>query len=94
MSTAEWDIFKRIENLEQDIETAKPTLEDANAVSTFAFGLAFGNMVIRTPKYAKKMKDECTQHLKTLGVSPKVLGLLEQFMLKACDIAEESKEIT
>jgi hypothetical protein len=94
MSTAEWDFFKRIENLEQDIETAKPTLNDANTVATFAFGLAFGNMVIRTPKYAKKMKDECTQHLKTLGVSPKVLDLLEQFMLKACDIAEQSKKMT
>jgi len=36
-----------------------------------------------------KMKDECIQHLKILGVSPKVLNLLEQIMLKACDIAEE-----
>lgn len=89
MSTAEWDIFKRIENLEQDIETAKPTLNDANTVAIFAYGLAFGTMVIQTPKYARKMKDECTQHLETLAVSPKVINLLEQLMLKACDIAEE-----
>jgi len=53
MNTLEWDIFKRIEDLEQDIDTAKPTLKDANTVATFAFGLAFGNMAIRTPKYVK-----------------------------------------
>jgi hypothetical protein len=89
MSTAEWDIFKRIEDLEQDIETAKPTLKDANTVAIFAFGLAFGTMAIQTPKYARKMKDECTKHLKTIGVAPKVFDLLEQLMLKACDLAEE-----
>jgi len=41
MNTLEWDIFKRIEDLEQDIDTAKPTLKEANTVATFAFGLAF-----------------------------------------------------
>jgi hypothetical protein len=93
MSTAEWEFFKRTENLEQDIETVKPTLKDANTVSTFAFGLAFGTMAINTPKYARKMKNECTKHLRTLGISPKVFDLLEQLMLKACDIAEESEQI-
>ena len=93
MSTADWEFFKRIESLEQDIETVKPTLKDANTVAIFAFGLAFGTMAIHTPKHARKMKTECTQHLKTLGVSPKVFDLLEQLMLKACDIAKESEQI-
>jgi len=47
MSNAEWDIFKRIKNLEQDIETAKPTLKDASTVALFAFGLAFGTAIAR-----------------------------------------------
>lgn len=90
MSNAEWDIFKRIENLEQDIETAKPTLKDANTVALFAFGLAFGALTMHSPDHARKAKDSCLRTLKTLDLSPGILNKVEQVMLEVCDIGESS----
>ena len=88
MSSAEWEFFKRIENLEQDIETAKPTLKDANTVALFAFGLAFGALTMRSPDHARKTKDSYLRDLKTLNLSPGILNKLEQVMLEVCDIVE------
>jgi hypothetical protein len=89
MSTAEWDIFARIENLEQDIKAAKPTVKDANIVSMFAFGLAFGAVAVRMPDQARGIKDSYLGYLKASGLSPKMLDILEQAMLEACDMAEK-----
>ncbi len=89
MSNAEWDFFKRIENLERDIEAAKPTLKDANTVAIFAFGLAFGAVAVHIPDQARRIKDSYKGYLKTSGVSPKTLDILERGMLEACDMAEK-----
>ncbi|MCK4388320.1 MAG: hypothetical protein KAW00_06055 [Dehalococcoidia bacterium] len=93
MGNAEWDFFARIENLEQDIKTAKPTLKDANIVSMFAFGLAFGAVAVHVPDQARRIKDSYLGYLKASGLSPKMLDILEQAMLEACDMAEESRKI-
>ena len=89
MSNAEWDFFARIENLERDIKATKPTLKDVNTVALFAFGLAFGAMAIHIPEHARGIKDDYMGYLKTSGLSPKMLDMLERAMLEACDMAEK-----
>ena len=90
MSNGEWDIFGRIENLEQDIKAAKPTLEEATRVAVYAFELAFIALVRARPDQDRKLKDIIITDLKKLGLSLNTLNTLEQLMLKICDIAEKS----
>lgn len=58
-------------------------------MATFAFGLAFGAMAIHIPEHARKIKGDYIGYLKTSGLSPKMLDILERAMLEACDLVEK-----
>ena len=87
-STPEFDIFKRLEKLEETSVT-KPALDDIFMVARMAFGIAFANIAVARPKQARKQKDSIIKWAKSLGVSKGILEDLESLLLIACEEAEK-----
>lgn len=92
MSKAEWEFFGRIENLEQEIEIMHPTLKDAITLAILTYGIAFFAVALHSPEHVRRIKDSYMKELKTFGVSPGLLEMLERIMLGVCDIVEESSK--
>ncbi len=84
-STPEYDIFKRIEEL----EALKPTAEDGRILAVDALILAFIALVRDHPRTARKLKDSYLAHLETSNLSPELLKELERFLIIVCDELEK-----
>lgn len=92
METPEWDIFKRIERLE-DKTKSKLTLKDTSILSVLTFEIAFYAMGLHAPEFVRKHKDVLLGKLKTMGFSKEWLGILEEDLLSICDGIEEIVEL-
>jgi hypothetical protein len=98
----EWDVFNRIEGLEklaselrEKTEAAKPTLEYTQTMAQDAYLLAmlnfmghFANSAIARPNRARALKDSWMKTLKNFAIDNSTIDVLENAMLKICDIVE------
>jgi len=85
----EWEFFKRIEKTELDVGKLKPTTQDSVTLGQEAIALAFISMAAHNPSYARKMKDLEVNSLRSKGLSPRILKMLEHRLLSICEQAEE-----
>jgi len=101
MSTPEWSIFARLDELEditlklmEKADTTEPTLKDTSTVARdarilaeLAFILGFGAYI----HYASKpieLKDKLLGAFKKQGLSGEILDSLEKFMTARCEDIE------
>lgn len=82
----EWDIFERLEKLEE----LKPTAEDAAILATFGFTLGFHSLA-RQSRNPRKLKDDWIAFLKRKGLSAEAREVLEEWLLAICKIIEERR---
>lgn len=80
----EWDIFERLEKLEE----LKPTAEDAAILATFGFTLGFYSIAARSSN-PRKLKDVWITFLRQKGLSVESLRVLEEWLLNICKLIEE-----
>ena len=104
MSTPEWSIFDRLDELEnitlklmEQTDTAEPTLKktsatarDARILALNAFAWAFFASAIKSPN-PTALKDAAIDSLKPAQLSPEILESLEEILIKICDILEKAK---
>ncbi len=92
MDTPEWDIFSRIESLEQmnrKFGTIEPALGEVRLIAIWAFLMGFFNMFSDRPSRARAGKDELMLRFRQSGVSAQTLELLEKGMLTFCGELEK-----
>ncbi|MBA7483403.1 hypothetical protein ES707_18918 [subsurface metagenome] len=101
MSTPEWSIFDRLDELEditlglmEKAETTEPTLKDAYNIAKDAsilgklgFLLAFVHTAVRASN-PRETKGTWTHVLKVSGLSESVLKSVEDSMVKVCESVE------
>jgi len=104
MSTPEWSIFDRLDELEnitlelmEKADTSEPTLKDTSTMARdaiilalFAFGAAFLESAtdVQNPR---AQKDRYISSLKQVGLSPKMLEVTERVLIQMCELIEEAK---
>lgn len=76
METPEFDLFKRIEDLEAKTESPFK-LHDAFVIGWAALEFTYLTMCFETPMNPGKYKDIILEHLKKNGLNPKLLEGLE-----------------
>ena len=77
MQTPEWDLFKRIEALEEKTK-AEFTVQDATILATIGLQVAFRSAILHTPQYAREYKDRILGNLKKMRVNRKMRDMLEE----------------
>ena len=101
MSTPEWSIFDRLDELEditlglmEKADVTEPTLEntstvarDASILAHLGFLLAFTSTAARS-SVPRETKDRWIHVLKASGLSEKMLNLVEEFMITICESVE------
>lgn len=92
MEVPEFDLFKRIENIEQ--RTKGPlTIRDASIIGFLGLECAYLAMSIHAPKLARKYKDNLIGKLKKMDFDKQWLALLEEDLLNLCEVVEKTDEI-
>ena len=92
--TEEFQIFKRIEDLEKTtkaLKATKATARENRALLLMTFWLAFAAAFGPVPHLARASKDDIIHTLKGLGLRQQVLDALNEIMLKQCEIFETAK---
>lgn len=92
MEIPEFDLFKRIENLEQRAK-GELTIRDASIIGFLALETAYLAMSLHAPKLARKYKDDLLGKLKKMDFNEQWLALLEEDFLNLCESAEKIDEI-
>lgn len=83
MHESEWDLSKRIDNLEEkikDIEGQVPS-DMLLPIALTGFIYAFIALSLHHPKYARKLKDELISTMRVVGLNKRVLDVLEEKLL-------------
>jgi len=80
----EWDIFERLEKLEE----LKPTAEDAATLAIFSFTLGFYSVAARRSN-PRQLKDVWITFLRRKNLSVQSLRVLEEWLLALCKLIEE-----
>ncbi len=104
MSTPEWHIFDRLDDLEKitlelmdKADTTEPTLKstftiakDSTVLTLFALATAFAAVAsdVRNPR---ALKDGYIASLKQAGLSPKMLELVEKLLIEMCKLIEKNQ---
>lgn len=88
METPEFDLFKRIENLEGKFE-GELTVKDALILGGIGFEIAYAAFSFQFPQNARKFKDQFLARVKEAGLSHKWLELLQGDLLNVCDSIEQ-----
>ncbi|MBA7596787.1 hypothetical protein ES703_03776 [subsurface metagenome] len=83
----EWDIFERLEKLEE----IKLTAQDAAILATFGFSLAF-YAIARQYSNPRELKDVWIAFLKRKDLSTKARETLEEWLLAICKRIEERRK--
>jgi len=91
MKVPEFEVFKRIESLEEKIK-GEFTVKDASILALVGFELAFTALGLHTPQYARKFKDEFLGKLKKMDVTKKWLDCLEEDCLNICELVEQLRK--
>ena len=105
MSTPEWNIFGRIEELEdialklmEKADITEPTLKDMSTVARdarisaeFGFILGFDAYIHYAPKPIE-LKDKLIGVFKKQGLSREILDSLEKFMAATCEDVEKKRK--
>ena len=106
MSTPEWSIFDRLEELEditlklmEKTETAEPTLKsvstvakDASILARYAILFAFTSSVADKSDDPRRLKDTYIEFLKRAGLSEEQLKRLRDRLVTVCEIIKEMGE--
>lgn len=91
METPEWDLFKRLEELEPEIEKLKPEVDTATKVSVASFLVLFMYMAIQRPDNVRGLKDLMVGVLKDTHLRRDDVEVFERLLLKVCDVIEERR---
>ena len=91
METPEFDLFKRIENLEEKFE-GELTVKDAFILGAIGFEIAYAALSFQSPQNARKFKDEFLGRVKQAGLSHKWLDILQEDLLSVCNNIEQTGE--
>ncbi len=83
--TPEWQLFKRIENLEAIV----PTLRDAYGLAVMAFVISFIHQA-ETEANPRQFKDVMITSLEPF-VSPGLMKILQREMLEICESIEKER---
>ena len=92
METPEFDLFKRIENLEKRTG-GQLTIRDISILSLLGFEMAYTAMSMHAPQYARKYKDNFLGKLKEFGFNKQWLDILEEDFLNLCEGFEKLGEM-
>ena len=85
MEAPEWDVFKRIESLEE----LRPTVGDLTIIAVDTFLLLFGWLAMEHRSGARAFKDRLIAIFEKGGLSKETLNSLQKFMLQVCEKAEK-----
>ncbi len=101
MSTPEWSIFDRLEELEditlklmENADTTEPNLKNTSVVARDAIILARAGFTLAFVSAAagvsnpRELKDRCIHLFRGVGLSKRMLDSMEEFMLSVCESAE------
>jgi hypothetical protein len=88
MEVPEFDLFKRIENLEQRTK-GELTIRDASMLGLLSLESAYLAMSLHAPQLARKYKDNLLGKLKKMGFNKQWLDLLEADFLDLCEGVEK-----
>ena len=91
MDAPEFDLFKRVENLEDKFK-GELTVKDAFILGAMGFETAYAALSFQFPQYARKYKDEFLGRVKQAGLSHKWLDILQEDLLNVCNIIEQIGE--
>ena len=92
MEVPEFDLFERIENLEQRAK-GELTVREASIVGLLGLETAYLAMSLHAPKLARKYKDDLLGKLKKMDFNEQWLALLEEDFLNLCESVEKIDEI-
>lgn len=88
METPEFDLFKRVENLEDKFK-GELTVKDAFILGAIGFEIAYAALSFQSPQNARKFKDEFLGRLNQAGLSHKWLDILQEDLLNVCSSIED-----
>ncbi len=106
MTTPEWNIFSRLEELEditlkimEKAETTAPTLNDIATTAKDARNLAIFGVAMSFVSFAlsahlenpRKLKDSYIKGLKHLRLNQKLLEVVDSSLIEICELLEETK---
>lgn len=92
MEVPEFDLFKRIENLEQRTK-GELTIRDVSILSLLGLEIAFAAMSLHAPQFVRKYKDDFLRKLKEMGFNKQWLDILEEDFLDICEGVEKIGEM-
>ena len=87
MSTPEWDIFARIEKLENIV----PETKDNLILAVSAYAMSFLSLTLRTPSRARKFEDDMAKQLGQVGLSDRLLEVITDLMTNICNDVEKKQ---
>ncbi len=104
MSTPEWSIFDRLDELEditlklmEKTDVTEPSLKDTSTMATdaiilalFVLGTAFLESATNVQN-PRAQKDHYIDSFKQVGLSPKILEGAEKVLIQMCELIEEAK---
>lgn len=88
MITPEFDIFKRLEKLE-DKTKGEITAKDAFIMGAVGLELAFLAASLYAPQHTRKYKDDILKKLKVMGLDKYWLDELGEDLRNACNFIEQ-----
>ena len=93
MSTPEWSLFDRLDELEditlklmEKAETTEPTLKDTAILAETAFLLGVGLEIVNAPNRIEA-KDATIAFLKVSGLSKEKLDRMDELVTAICEAA-------
>jgi len=77
MNVPEFDLFKRIESLEEKTK-GQLTAQDAAILAAISLEVAFRSAILHVPQHAREYKDNILGVLKRMGLNRKLVDILEE----------------
>ena len=88
MEMPEFDIFKRIENLEAKFGNEAFNIKDAIIISVISMRTSFLTMCVNYPQNSRLLKDQLIAALKQSGLSKIWIENIQEDLLNICNLVD------